>query len=500
MRRAGRLALALLLAACQSAAPSPPTVPTATPPPVSVPAATATAPPATPTIERASPTVAPAPATPTPLAAASSPLSRPAYALTATVDTVAHTIAVTAVVTFVPPDSAQAFFNFNPLQAAALAQPLTVQVNGRPATPALDGVWVSVPFPAGLPPDAPVRVAFTYALRLAAVNPNAWGWRGTLGWTDRQLNLGDWYPALAPYTAAGWLTPPPTALGEYAATPYSDFTVRIAAAGLDAAPFVLGSGSPQPCAPDWCFILTGGRFVAYVVSSVMQTATVQTTTGVTVTSVYLPEHAAAAQAALRAAAAALETYTDLFGPYPFSQFVQVEGDFYDGMEYSGLSYVGAGYYAEYDGTPRNLLTLISAHEVAHQWWYNQVGNDQAHAPWLDEALCTYAEPLFLARRYPEAVDWWWRFRVDAYAPRGAVDSTIYDHGDFRGYVDAVYLRGAQMLRAMHTALGDARFVAFLRAYAAAQAGQLATAADFWAAYAAAGGDPAAVQAAYFAAP
>ena len=180
--------------------------------------------------------------------------------------------------------------------------------------------------------------------------------------------------------------------------------------------------------------------------------------------------------------------------------MQVEGDFYDGMEYSGLSYVGAGYYSEYDGTPRNLLTIISAHEVAHQWWYNQVGNDQAHEPWLDEALCTYSEPLFLARRYPDAVDWWWGFRIDYFGPQGAVNSTIYDHADFRGYVDAVYLRGAQMLRAMHTALGEERFLAFLRAYAAAQTGRLATAADFWAAYADAGGDPAAIQAEYFANP
>jgi aminopeptidase N len=232
----------------------------------------------------------------------------------------------------------------------------------------------------------------------------------------------------------------------------------------------------------------------------MLAQTITTSTGVTVTSVYMPEHAAAGQAALAAAAAAVETYAELFGAYPFSTFVQVEGDFYDGMEYSGLSFVGAGYYAEYDGTPNNLLTIISAHEVAHQWWHTLVGNDQAYEPWLDEALCTYAELLFVERRHRDSVPWWWAFRIEWYGPEGSVGSTIYDHTDFRGYVDSVYLNGAVMLHAMRQSLGDDAFLAFLRAYAAGNAGAIATAADFWAAYTAAGGDPVAVQAKYFVGP
>ncbi len=495
-RRCGGGLLALALAACQSGQPATPA-----PLPALTPAATVTAALATP-----APSVTPPPATgaATHTAAPSGTTEpepaavRPAYALSATVDLFAHTVAVTASVRFVPPEPHSAAFNFNPLQSATLDGPLQATVNGQAAAPTFVGVWVSVPLPNGLPPDSPVTVSFAYTLRLAGVNPGAWGWRGTLGWTTRQTNLGDWYPALAPYLNGAWLTPEPSALGEYASTPYADYTVQIAATGADTAPFVVGSGAPHPCAPAWCFTLSGGRFVAYVVSTAMHTATVQTAGGITVTSVYLPEHAAAGQAALTTAAAAIDTYAALFGPYPFAQFVQVEGDFYDGMEYSGLSFVGAGYYTEYDGTPRNLLTIISAHEAAHQWWHTQVGNDQAGEPWLDEALATYSELLFLARVHPAALDWWWAFRVDWFAPQGAVNSTIYAYGDFRGYVDAVYLRGAQMLRAMHTALGEDRFMAFLRAYAQAQSGRLATSADFWAAYAEAGGDPAAIQVEYFA--
>jgi aminopeptidase N len=229
----------------------------------------------------------------------------------------------------------------------------------------------------------------------------------------------------------------------------------------------------------------------------MLSQTVTTTTGVEVTSVFMPEHAAAGEAALRAAASALETFSAFYGPYPYDHFVQIEGDFYDGMEYSGASFVGYGYYAEYDGTPNNLLTIISAHEVAHQWWHTLVGNDQATEPWLDEALATYSELAFLEAQHPESTAWWWAFRVDWFAPDGPVNSSIYDYGDFRGYVDAAYLRGAQMLHAMRGELDEEAFWGFLRRYAAEEAGRVATGGDFWAAYVAAGGDDAAFRSEYF---
>ena len=42
------------------------------------------------------------------------------------------------------------------------------------------------------------------------------------------------------------------------------------------------------------------------------------------------------------------------------------------------------FYSLYDGTPANYLTFVAVHETSHQWWFEQVGNDQAQQPWLDE--------------------------------------------------------------------------------------------------------------------
>jgi peptidase M1-like protein len=70
-----------------------------------------------------------------------------------------------------------------------------------------------------------------------------------------------------------------------------------------------------------------------------------------------------------------------YGPYPwptFSAFVV------PGLRGSGIEYPNAVYLGE-DAAP-----VVVAHEVAHQWFYSLVGNDQARDPWLDEALASWA--------------------------------------------------------------------------------------------------------------
>ena len=41
---------------------------------------------------------------------------------------------------------------------------------------------------------------------------------------------------------------------------------------------------------------------------------------------------------------------------------------------------------------------IVVHELAHEWWFGSVGDDQAESPWLDEGFATYAEEAVLGQR------------------------------------------------------------------------------------------------------
>src|SRR5205085_5842978 len=81
-----------------------------------------------------------------------------------------------------------------------------------------------------------------------------------------------------------------------------------------------------------------------------------------------------------------------------------------GIEYPGDVMQGPG---------TNTRTL--PHEIAHQWFYGLVGNDQGRDPWIDEGLASWAEaqvdhtyqsflakpiPTYGANHFGEAMPYW----------------------------------------------------------------------------------------------
>jgi aminopeptidase N len=155
------------------------------------------------------------------------------------------------------------------------------------------------------------------------------------------------------------------------------------------------------------------------------------------------------------------------------------GDFNDGMEYSAFFYLSRDFYSLYDETPANYLTFVAVHETAHQWWFEQVANDQAQQPWLDESLCTYSERVYYENIHPDLIDWWWSYRIDFYNPQGFVDIPIYDGQDFRTYTNAAYFQGAHFLDKLRERIGDEAFFAFLQDYLAQSRGKIVTSNDFF---------------------
>jgi aminopeptidase N len=70
-----------------------------------------------------------------------------------------------------------------------------------------------------------------------------------------------------------------------------------------------------------------------------------------------------------------------FGDYPYPRLtVGVSPGLRGGIEFPGHVQLGSG-----------VSSIHLVHEVAHQWFYALVGNDQYRHPWLDEGLATYAE-------------------------------------------------------------------------------------------------------------
>ncbi|HVF25042.1 MAG TPA: M1 family aminopeptidase, partial [Anaerolineales bacterium] len=177
---------------------------------------------------------------------------------------------------------------------------------------------------------------------------------------------------------------------------------------------------------------------------------------------------------------AVALFESLFGPYPYGSLSVVQSDLNDGQEYDGLVFLASKFYDEFDGSARSNLVAIGVHEMAHQWWFGLVGNDQAMEPWLDEAMAVYSEALFYQNIYPNSSDWWWNFRVNYFGPSGYVDSTIYEAPTFRAYVNASYLNGANFIEALNYRMGDDDFFRFLKDYTSRYGRGRASASDFFA--------------------
>jgi aminopeptidase N len=83
---------------------------------------------------------------------------------------------------------------------------------------------------------------------------------------------------------------------------------------------------------------------------------------------------------------AISRVSDRLGPLPYDDvWVSVLHDQTSGIEFPGAIQFG-------DVSPAEHGPLIT-HEVAHQWFYGLVGNNQARDPWLDEAFATFVQLL-----------------------------------------------------------------------------------------------------------
>ncbi len=354
----------------------------------------------------------------------------------------------------------------------------------------LTGRRLTAELPIALEPGCGLTVRLDFRLDVPQIGDGFGPYRGYLGYSPRQLNLGHWLPVVAPRIGGEWITRESVRIGEQNVLDAADWDVTLS---INSAPDTLVVAGPgqqsRPGKRVWHFALTGARDFTLSLSDAFHVVSQQTPSGVQVEVYSLADEPNAAGAgrrrgnsaahALDTAVRSLELYSDLYGHYPYDRLVVVEGDFPDGVEFSGIVFVSGSWFRQYRDDPAGYLTLITAHEVAHQWWYGLVGSDPALTPWLDEALATYSEYVFIEEYYPELKDWWWSFRVDAYAPEGFVDGTVYQFSSVREYINAVYLLGARMLHALRADLGTDAFFDLLRRYAEVGRGRIATPDLFW---------------------
>jgi len=342
---------------------------------------------------------------------------------------------------------------------------------------------LEIPLPQPLPPSGTITITMNYGLILpqmqAYSNPNEVRPQ-IYGYSEKQINFVDWYPFVVPYIPGeGWVLHNPWFYGEHLVYDVADFDVAVTFTD-GSMPQIAASGAEVESITESSrrFVMEAGRTFALSISTDYKVA-MQKVGDVTVYSFYFGFYDKPGQAMLQATVEAMQVYNDRFGPYRHKTLTAVQGDFNDGMEFSGLYFISRDYFNLYDGTPKNYLVTIAAHETAHQWWFDGVANDQGLEPWLDEAMATYSEVIYYESIYPDLVSWWWGYRYFEFQNEGFVDTQIYDGGGQRPYWDKVYLTGARFFQDLRERLGDDIFFLFIKDYYTQYAGKRSTTADFF---------------------
>jgi aminopeptidase N len=168
---------------------------------------------------------------------------------------------------------------------------------------------------------------------------------------------------------------------------------------------------------------------------------------------------------LRQSVSALNDYDQSLGRYPYPELDVVIGRFtgFGGMEYPTLVMTQA-------------WDVAVAHEIAHQWWYGIVGDDEYHEPWVDEAFATYTE----AEHDGTAARLCARAQFPSPDDRVTLGMDYWDAHP-RDYSPSVYYAGACALQSLSELLGADRFANLLRGYVADHRFGWSTTQDFQAA-------------------
>jgi hypothetical protein len=335
--------------------------------------------------------------------------------------------------------------------------------DGAPAT------LIEVPLPDCAPAGAPVTVDLSFEVRLGEATDERLGVAssGELAW------FGTAFPLLAWERGEGWARDDAVAVpGEMATS--ETFALRSLEVTVPPGHEVLGVGTPLGTQDDPATGRVTHRFSAPAVRDVTVTVgdlqLLEEVVDGTTLHLGAPRGTRATLDEWRVQlVAAVRALSDHLGPVPYEDlWVSVVPDQSDGIEYSGAVQFG-------DVDPDEQRWLVG-HELAHQWFYGLVGNNQARDPWLDEAFAAFLQTMMddpdHGPRHHAGHD------DDADGELGQpMAFWAEQERPGRAYVEGVYDRGADALAAARQASGTEAFDAALGDYLHANAHAIATSDD-----------------------
>lgn len=309
-----------------------------------------------------------------------------------------------------------------------------------------------------------VTVEIMYSVKLANV-------RHRLGYTNRSVNLGNFYPILCYMENNAFCEYPYYNLGDPFVSECANYNVTLI---CPESYHVAHSGSKiseqknQDGTTTYKFKADTVRDFALALSENYKVLS-GTADNTTINYYYFAD--SKAESTLELICRALITYNELFGNYPYTDYCVAETDFcYGGMEYPQLVFISSGLVRE-----QYVFTVL--HETAHQWWYGIVGNNQISSAWMDEGLSEYSVMLFY-KKNPDYGDFDTKLKA-AYKSYKLFYDVIKDYNknfdtslerlpdkyeNFNTYMYLNYTKAMLMFDSLCQTMGERPFLSALKKY------------------------------------
>jgi aminopeptidase N len=306
---------------------------------------------------------------------------------------------------------------------------------------------------------------------------------GQFGFQKNVFSGPEWYPMLSVYDeGAGWWMERPTTLGdavysesglyETLLTVPQDFSVAMSGSQIDTADNGDGTKTLHYVSgPMRDSLLVAGPEFGRLTDHVDDIA---------VNIYYWPGGENVAEKVLKMSTDSIRIYNESFGPYPYAEFDLAETFNFTGIEYPGIVVIADRNWM----LGNDFLEVTVAHEIAHQWWYSLVGNNQVDQPWLDESLTSYTEYLYTRtvhgpKKEKEARDQdrdYYNYYRGTGAPDLGLNLPVSAYND-NNYGVLIYVKGPLFFAELEQTLGTEKFLKALQLYFARYRYEVARPAD-----------------------
>ncbi|MDD3831047.1 MAG: M1 family metallopeptidase [Clostridia bacterium] len=336
---------------------------------------------------------------------------------------------------------------------------------------------LNIPLRTPLASNKSVKITMVYEVNLANI-------RHRLGYGDNTVNFGNCFPILCVLCEGAYRCHSYTPIGDPFLSDVANYQVSLTVPSTYQVAHTgsLTDKSQKDALTTYLVNALAVREFAFVLSQSFTTLCGEHSNG---TNSYMYYNDPSAQSTLELITEAVAYFSKLFCQYPYPNLSVVQTDLcYGGMEYPALVMV-----AVIDDVAQYRHTVV--HEIAHQWLYALVGNDQINDAWMDEGLVEFVTAMFFDNHpqyeltmdsimssnyanYAVYIDVKTSFAKDVDT---SMNRSIYEYSNWQEYAYINYVKGCIMFYEIYKTMGNVKFNKALNRYVSQYGFAIATSAD-----------------------